>query len=66
MPQGRRLPCWALYNGQRFPFDMTDFRSVDQAIFEDMLLVLRMDSHLKREVHNYFPNGGQAFEGLCR
>ncbi|WP_432263274.1 DUF7673 family protein [Cupriavidus sp. TMH.W2] len=54
-----------LYNGQRFPFDMTDFRAVDQAIFEDMLLVLRMDSHLKQEVHNYFENGGRAFETLA-
>ena len=54
-----------LYNGQRFPFDMTDFRAVDQAIFDDMMLVLRMDRHLKQEVHNYFPQGGQAFEGLA-
>jgi hypothetical protein len=54
-----------LYNGARFPFDLTDFRAVDVAICEDMLLVLRMDSHLRAEVHTYFPNGNQAFEQLA-
>ncbi|VVE56750.1 hypothetical protein PAQ31011_05138 [Pandoraea aquatica] len=54
-----------LYNGQRFPFDMTDLRSVDQEIFEDMLLVLRMDSCPRAEVHTYFANGGRAFEQLA-
>lgn len=54
-----------LYNGQRFPFDLTDCRTVDAEIFDDMLLVLRMDSRLRAEVHTYFPNGGQAFEGLA-
>lgn len=54
-----------LYNGQRFPFDMTDFRAVDHEIFEDMMLVLRMDSHLRREVHNYVEGTGEAFEQLA-
>ncbi|SOY77487.1 hypothetical protein CBM2589_U10004 [Cupriavidus taiwanensis] len=65
--QCRRVAAFllSLYNGQRFPFDMTDFRAVDQAIFEDMMLVLRMDKHLKQEVHNYFDNGGKAFEKLA-
>ncbi|AXV99236.1 hypothetical protein CJO80_27165 (plasmid) [Ralstonia solanacearum] len=55
-----------LYNGQRFPFDLTDCRSVDQSIFDDMLLVLRMDSHLRQEVHNYVAGTGQAFEQLAQ
>lgn len=55
----------SLYNGQRFPFDLTDCRTVDAEIFDDMLLVLRMDSRLRAEVHTYFPNGGQAFEALA-
>lgn len=54
-----------LYNGQRFPFDLTDCRTVDAEIFDDMLLVLRMDSRLRAEVHTYFPNGGRAFEQLA-
>jgi hypothetical protein len=54
-----------LYNGSRFPFDMTNFRAVDGAIFDDMMMVLRMDSRLLAEVHTYFDNGGQAFEQLA-
>lgn len=54
-----------LYNGQRFPFDLTDCRAVDAEIFDDMLLVLRMDSRLRAEVHTYFPNGGERFEALA-
>lgn len=56
-----------LYNGSRFPFDLTDLRCVDTAIFDDCMLVLKMDSSPKREVHTYFPNGGRAFEDMaCR
>jgi hypothetical protein len=32
-----------LYNGQTFPFDLTDLRCVDRAIQEDALAVLAMD-----------------------
>jgi len=65
--QCRRVAAFllSLYNGQRFPFDMTDFRAVDAEIFEHMLRVLRMDSRARAEVHTYFPNGGQAFERLA-
>lgn len=54
-----------LYNGQRFPFDLTACRAVDAEIFDDMLLVLRMDSRPRAEVHTYFPNGSEAFEALA-
>ncbi|MDD2892575.1 MAG: hypothetical protein PHF20_01480 [Halothiobacillaceae bacterium] len=58
-----------LYNGMRFPFDLTDFRSLDRAIFEDCLTVLRMDYTPAREVHTYFDNGGdeghKIWEGLA-
>ncbi len=53
------------YNGARFPFDLTDFRFLDRAIFEDCLVVLRMDSHPQQEVHEFFPDGGRAFEKLA-
>jgi hypothetical protein len=32
-----------LYNGQAFPFDLTDLRMLDDAIQEDVLAVLSMD-----------------------
>lgn len=54
-----------LYNGTRFPFDLTDLRSIDHAIFQDCLAVLRMDANPQREVHTYFDNGGQVFEQLA-
>lgn len=55
-----------LYNGYRFPFDLTDLRCVDTEIFDDCMRVLKMDASPRREVHTYFPNGGKAFEELAR
>lgn len=55
-----------LYNGTRFPFDLTDLRSVDGEIFDDCLAVLQMDAQPAREVHTYFDNGGQVFEKLAQ
>lgn len=56
-----------LYNGDRFPFDLTDLRGLDDDLFEDCMAVLRMDARLTRqEVHNYFDRGGQKFEQLVQ
>jgi hypothetical protein len=54
-----------LYNGNRFKFDLTDFRCLDTAIFEDCLEVLRLDNFPRQEVHLYFKNGGQIWEDLA-
>ena len=55
-----------LYNGTRFPFDLTDLRGLDDDLFEDCMTVLRMDARIKRqEVHWYFENGGERFEQLA-
>lgn len=54
-----------LYNGKRFKFDLTDLRCVDRAIFEDCISVLQMDAQPLREVHTYFPKGGEVFEDLA-
>lgn len=40
-----------LYNGYRFPFDLTDFRLFDGANFKRAQLVLAMDHMPKAEVH---------------
>lgn len=40
-----------LYNGQRFPFDLTDLRLLDQTLLEDALAVMRMDAAPVAEVH---------------
>lgn len=53
------------YNGHRFPFDLTNLRSLDYEIMEDCLAVLRMDSTPYQEVHQYFDHGGLVFEKLA-
>lgn len=54
-----------LYNGNRFPMDMTDLRRLDYEPFDDCMAVLRMDSQPQKEVHEYFENGGVLFERLA-
>ena len=41
-----------LYNGQRFRFDLTDLRLLDDRHLNDCLVVLRMDAHPRAEVHD--------------
>ena len=55
-----------LYNGTRFPFDLTDLRCIDRELFDDCMLVLRMDRSPEQEVHCYFEGGGRLFEALAR
>ena len=54
-----------LYNGERFPFDLTELRRLDRKIFEDCLAVLRMDWSPEKEVHRYFERGNEIFEQLA-
>ncbi|MFZ2972284.1 MAG: hypothetical protein WA049_06565 [Ferribacterium limneticum] len=54
-----------LYNGHRFPVNLTNLRSLDDAIFEDVIAVLRMDANAYQEVHLYFENGARVFEKLA-
>lgn len=54
-----------LYNGTRFPFDLTDFRCIDRELFEHCMVVLRMDRQPQQEVHTYFDGGGHKMEGLA-
>lgn len=54
-----------LYNGHRFPLDLTNLRSLDYPIMEDVIAVLRMDANARQEVHRYFEDGGRIFEQLA-
>jgi hypothetical protein len=54
------------YNGECFPFDLTEFRSLDFELFDDCIAVLKMDASPQREVHTYFPEGGEKFQKLRR
>lgn len=54
-----------LYNGRRFPLDLTNLRSLDYPILDDVMAVLRMDANALQEVHCYFDHGGLVFEKLA-
>jgi hypothetical protein len=54
-----------LYNGDSFPFDLTNFRRLDFELFKDCLAVLQMDNQPRQEVHKYFQNGGERFRRLA-
>lgn len=55
-----------LYNGTRFPFDLTNFRAIDDGLFDDCMKVLQMDARFtRREVHTYFENGSKKWEALA-
>lgn len=55
----------SLYNGERFPFSLPDLRRLDADIFADCLSVLLMDYRPRMEVHRYFENGGDLWEGMA-
>lgn len=55
-----------LYNGTRFPFNLTDFRGLDVETFRDCLQVLALDHHPKAEVHVLLGVPGKDFEQLAR
>lgn len=55
----------SLYNGDRFPFDLTDFRVLDADLFEDCMNVLVMDNRPQHEVHRYFDKGGRIWEAMA-
>lgn len=54
-----------LYNGVRFPFDLTDFRCLDAGIFLDCIAVLTMDYTPQAEVHVVLGVPGSEFERLA-
>ena len=58
-----RLFLLGLYNGYRFPFNLTKLRGLDKSLFDDSIAVLTMDARATaQEVHHYLENGGERFE----
>ncbi|OAI20424.1 hypothetical protein A1507_22855 [Methylomonas koyamae] len=58
-----RLFLLGLYNGYRFPFNLTTLRGLDLELFSDCIAVLTLDARATvKEVHQYFNNGGELFE----
>ena len=56
----------SLYNSDRFPFALRDFRRLDWDLFDDCMAVLTMDSLPQKGVHLYFENGSEVWEGLAK
>ena len=54
-----------LYNGARFPFDLTEFRRLDRDLFEKCLAVMTMDFQPAREIHEHLDDGSHIFEELA-
>lgn len=55
-----------LYDGERFPFDLTAFRGLDTAVFADCLAVLQLDHQPVREVHEWLGVPARQFEALAQ
>ncbi|EIU6915705.1 hypothetical protein ABR147_001526 [Pseudomonas aeruginosa] len=53
-----------LYNGEEFPFDLTELRGLDLDLFQDCLSVLVMDYSPELEVHERVPNGNAIWQRL--
>ena len=53
-----------LYNGEEFPFDLTDLRSLDLILLQDCLHVLVMDYRPELEVHERIQNGSSIWQQL--
>lgn len=55
-----------IYNGKRFPFDLSEFRRLDRELFEKCQQVMAMDFQPEREINEYFDGGGPIFESLAK
>lgn len=53
-----------LYNGEDFPFVLSDLRALDLVLFEDCMKVLMMDYTPDLEVHERIANGSQIWQRL--
>lgn len=54
-----------LYDGQTYPFDLTELRGLDLDLFEDCLRVVMMDYSPEVEVHQRVPNGPAIWRELA-
>lgn len=54
----------SLYNGNAFPFPLTDLRGLDTSLWDDCLALLRLDRRPELEVHEYIENGDAIWSQL--
>lgn len=54
-----------LWNGQAYPFDLTELRGLDSELYADCLAVLQLDRLGEREVHEYVKGGWAVWGQLA-
>ncbi|UGR28906.1 hypothetical protein LSP17_03465 [Pseudomonas aeruginosa] len=54
----------SLYNGNAFPFCLTDLRGLDTQLWEDCLALLRLDRRPEVEIHQYVQDGEHIWSAL--
>lgn len=54
----------SLYNGNAFPFCLTDLRGLDTQLWEDCLALLRLDRRPEVEIHQYVQDGENIWSDL--
>ena len=54
----------SLYNGNAFPFCLTDLRGLDTQLWEDCLALLRLDRRPEVEIHQYVQDGENIWSAL--
>jgi hypothetical protein len=66
--QARRLVRFlaGVYNGNDFPFDLTDLRSLDTELANACIDYLNYDRLAKAEVHTHLPGGGKQMQTILR
>src|ERR1700735_5782043 len=64
--QGRRLARFlaGVYNGNDYPFDLTDLRALDTELASACIDYLNYDRLAKAEVHTHLPGGGKQMQGF--
>jgi hypothetical protein len=55
-----------LYNGNDFPFNLTELRGLDADLFEHCVATLRLDNEPTVEIHKYIPDGEKVFLKLLQ
>ncbi|MCU1740043.1 MULTISPECIES: hypothetical protein [unclassified Pseudomonas] len=55
-----------LYDGDSYPFDLTELRLLDLALFQDCMSVLSMDYQPEVEVHQRVENGQSIWTQLVK
>jgi len=53
-----------VYNGNDFPFDLTDLRALDTELANACIDYLNYDRLAKAEVHTYLPGGGKQMQTI--